>query len=452
MELESLELSAPFPLPGDSGINDSSSGDYLYTSIGNTQVNISSGGYNSSAGQLPSTSFVYTVVRHMGLCVVMNDYLQRVTSARAFVQVSLAVPGILGALLSLRVTCLRRNRSSLSVQVALLSFYDLLYLSAVLLLSVLHLATVANRVVNGLLLALRMISLWCVTYTLVDISVERCLAIDRPLYARKVCRVSFTLKRAAVILAAGLILTLPFVLDLIFGFSTKNDECQPRQLNRSERRLTDYGVVYTLHVVLILFFLFPFTVIIIVNSKLVYALAGVAKRHRAASGRGMTSPSSSAFSSSVRKGAAAAAGPKTAASQAETSAKQLSIFVVGMSLWYAACMLVPSLIFTVRLSRIELFRPQMELAVVAAVDCFIVASAAANFLFYFLFWRQFRITCLAVFCTGCRDGNGLDDSFYGQGSQHLSRSATSSAKAKDGAESSGGNKAIISDTDNFIES
>jgi hypothetical protein len=55
-----------------------------------------------------------------------------------------------------------------------------------MLLSVLHLADVTAQAVNGLLLAIRMLALWCVTYTLVDISVERCLAIDRPLLARKV--------------------------------------------------------------------------------------------------------------------------------------------------------------------------------------------------------------------------------------------------------------------------
>lgn len=66
-----------------------------------------------------SASFVFTVVKNLGLCVEVTNYLAWVLQVNAIVQTVISLPGILGAAFSLRVTCLRRNRSSLSVQVSL---------------------------------------------------------------------------------------------------------------------------------------------------------------------------------------------------------------------------------------------------------------------------------------------------------------------------------------------
>ena len=261
---------------------------------------------------------------------------------------------------------------------ALLSLYDLVFLTTVLLLALFHLADVSDEMTISLFLALQQLAHWGFTYTMVDISVERCLAIDRPFLARRVCGVGFTLKRAAIILAVGLAFVVPFILDLIFSFSTE------RECEKEMRSLTLFGVVFTLYIVVVFFFLFPFTCILVVNARLVFALRHVGERTSALN----------AISSS------------SSCSQADISAaKQLSAFVIGMSVWYGTCMLAPSILFLVRLTRIELFHPESDITVAVVAETLVVLSAAANFVFYFLLWRNFRHTFLDMFCSRCRSAD-----------------------------------------------
>ena len=271
---------------------------------------------------------------------------------------------------------------------ALLSLYDLVFLTTVLLLGLFHLADVSDEMTIGLFLALQHLAHWGFTYTIVDISVERCLAIDRPFLARRICGVGFTLKRAAIILAVGLAFVLPFILDLIFSLSTERGLCE-----KEMRSLTLFGIVFTLYIVVIFFFLFPFTCILVVNARLVFALRHVGERTSA-----LTAISSSS----------------SPCSQADISAaKQLSAFVIGMSVWYGTCMLAPSILFLVRLTRIELFHPERDIMMVVVADTLVVLSAAANFVFYFLLWRHFRHTFLDMFCSRCRTAD-LNHSSSGQ--------------------------------------
>ena len=64
-------------------------------------------------------SFVHTVVKNMGLCVEVTDYIAWVLRVNAIVRTAVSLPGIVGAALSLGVTCRQQNRSSVSVQVGL---------------------------------------------------------------------------------------------------------------------------------------------------------------------------------------------------------------------------------------------------------------------------------------------------------------------------------------------
>ena len=64
-------------------------------------------------------SFVHTVVKNLGLCVEVTDYMAWVLRVSAIVRTTVSLPGIVGAALSLGVTCRQRNRSSVSIQVSL---------------------------------------------------------------------------------------------------------------------------------------------------------------------------------------------------------------------------------------------------------------------------------------------------------------------------------------------
>ena len=83
-----------------------------------TVSTVSKSSSNDTQECFAGASFVYTLVRSLGLCVEVTDHLARVLRTNAIVQAAVSLPGILGAALALRVTSLRKNRSSLSVQVS----------------------------------------------------------------------------------------------------------------------------------------------------------------------------------------------------------------------------------------------------------------------------------------------------------------------------------------------
>jgi hypothetical protein len=177
--------------------------------------------------------------------------------------------------------------------------------------------------------------------------------------------------------------------------------------------------------------------------QLVYALVMMKRRHRAATG-GAVAVAKKTHADSHHKSASVASHhssssiatsrdcvTSTTTQQVDTSARQLSFFVVGMSVWYAACMMAPSLLFLVRLSRVELFHPEKDVAAAVMADCLVVASAAANFFFYFLLWRHFRHTFLAVFCKRRCLSADLDSSShsYGMSASHQSQGKLTSRGA-----------------------
>ncbi|KAL8587416.1 hypothetical protein ACOMHN_062149 [Nucella lapillus] len=65
-------------------------------------------------------------------------------------------------------------------------------------------------------------------------------------------------------------------------------------------------------------------------------------------------------------------------------------------------MLLPSLLFLVRLTRLELFRPQVDIRAAAVADTVVVFSCCCNFLFYFLLWQHFRQAVWRWLATGAR--------------------------------------------------
>lgn len=309
--------------------------------------------------------FVYTIVENLGLCVELKDDLKTFLHVLFWLQIALCTAGMAGSVVAVLVCLSRRLRSSCSVQLACLALYDAFFLLASLALSALALADLWHCAVTKVFLAVRTLALWGASYTTLDICGERCLSVACPFLAHRRFTAGLALKRSGVILALGVLFTLPFVLDLICGYSV-GDECV------EDRQLTPFGLVYTLYVSLILLYLLPYAAIIIIN--IVFAVLLCRLRRRA-----------------VR--------PKGENSSAE---QQLSALVLGLSGWYAASMLVPSLLFLVRLTRIELFEPGTDIRVAAAADTVVVVSACSNFLFYFLLWRP----CRQVLCGWLRDRTG----------------------------------------------
>ena len=99
--------------------------------------------------------------------------------------------------------------------------------------------------------------------------------------------------------------------------------------------------------------------------------------------------------------------------QTDSSARQLSRLVVWMSVYYTICMVLPSLLFIIRLAQVEIFHPEKDVMAAVICDILVISSAAANFIFYFLLWRHFRKTFFAMFCgkTCSRDETEFSSSY-----------------------------------------
>ncbi|KAL8587417.1 hypothetical protein ACOMHN_062150 [Nucella lapillus] len=74
-------------------------------------------------------------------------------------------------------------------------------------------------------MCLRTLAFWGVTYTTLDVCLKRWLSVALPFLAHSRFTVGLALKRAVVIVVMGLAFTLPYLLDLIHGYSV-GEGCQ----------------------------------------------------------------------------------------------------------------------------------------------------------------------------------------------------------------------------------
>ncbi|XP_070187690.1 probable G-protein coupled receptor B0563.6 [Littorina saxatilis] len=304
--------------------------------------------------------FVYTIVENLGLCVELTADLQAFLDVVFWLQIVLCIVGAVGSTIAAVVCVGRKLRSSSCVLLACVALYDVFFLLSSLVLAALALVDSWDSSATKVFLALRNLTLWGATYTTVDICAERCVSIAFPFLAHSRLTVGFALKRSCVILVLGVLFTVPYVVDLINGYSV-GDGCL------GDRNLTTFGLVFTLYISLLLLYLLPFVAIIVIN--VVFAVILCRLRLR-----------------SVR--------PK---GENTTAEQQLSALVLGLSGWYAVSMLVPSVIFLIRLTQIELFDPDTDIRVAAAADTVVILSCCSNFLFYFLLWRPFRhLVCVWI--------------------------------------------------------
>lgn len=334
-------------------------------------------------GKLPSDSpgmvtqvrshFAYTMVENLGLCVELTDDLQSFLDATCWAQIVVATLGALGAGVAMAGSLIKRPRSSVSMQLASLAAFDLMFLASSLGVAALALARWWSGATVKVFLSLRTLTFWGVAYVTLDISLERLLSVARPFLAERYFTVTFALRRTAINLLMGVAFTLPYILDLINDYSV-GPWCT------GSRRLTMFGLIYTLYLSLLLLYLLPFSAVIITNCIFACTLCRLGRR---------------------------------SAQQQRPSTRGLSALVLALGAWYAVSMLAPSLLFLLRLTRAEVFEPDVDLRVAAVADTLVTVSAAANCVFYFLLWRPFYHALMrwlgrtAVFSPSTATGNSL---------------------------------------------
>ncbi|KAL8606056.1 hypothetical protein ACOMHN_040054 [Nucella lapillus] len=288
----------------------------------------------------------FIAIRNLGLCVKLDEDkgLYTFLEALSCVQIVLCLLGFLGSAVAVAVWVKQLGRlKSCSVQLACLSVYDVVFLLASL-----------------------------------------CLCVALPCWAGARFTVGLALKRTVLVLVLGLAFTLPFLLDLIFSFSrdgchhtyyTQNSILPPLdpgdglelvyENTFNQRYLTQFGLVYTLYISLL--FLLPFITILVTFVILLYHLRRSRSRRRPSSG----------------------VQPKEETSDDEGE-RQLSVLVAGLSGWHVVSMLLPTLLFLLRLTRVEPFQPQADFRVTAVADTIVILSCCSSFVFFFLLSPPFR--------------------------------------------------------------
>ncbi|XP_070182445.1 FMRFamide peptide receptor frpr-18-like [Littorina saxatilis] len=332
---------------------------------------------NSSSGRVkrpPSNLFTPIVQSTITFChALSSEQHEHVMLVAHYVQLGLALLGILGALTTLKISSGLKPRSPVLIQSFCLASYDLIFLITVAVRAVLHACDVTKTVALDVLMVVGRVCEWGVAYTVVDFVAERCFAIAAPFRAKVLCTTGLAVKRAVGILVSGLLFTLPYLLDAIFELSSPAYANSPTPHScQRERSEAVFSQVYSLYLTILCHYLVPFFAVAVFNLTFVICLCRHTSRR-----------------------------PVVANDNLATELARLVIFI---SVWYVICMLVPGLFFLVKLSGSDVFDDDVLLHVAAAADVCFVLNAALNFVCYFLFLRQFREHVWRVMSLCCKCG------------------------------------------------
>ncbi|KAK7501394.1 hypothetical protein BaRGS_00007519 [Batillaria attramentaria] len=319
----------------------------------------------TSENNAPHLIYTPLILDIIGVCAELSRGNKNAVLLSHYVQISLSVPGVAFAVLALIVCCqgCKSLRASLRIQSAFLALYDAVYQVLATAVSVSAALGVMTGPSINVLRIVQQVSGWGAAYTVLDITVERCLAICWPLRAHVIFTSAFAWKRAVVVFVTGICFSVPRVLDEIFDYSLSMS-CQEQQ------PLTTFGIVYRLYITALLLYLLPFFAVAVANAVLACKLC----RYRQNSAAAQTTT--------------------------DNSGRELSRLVLMISVWYVVCMFAPSVFFLVRLTDVKVLDADILLRVALVADTSIVLNASLNFLFYFLFWGHFRRLFIEKACRG----------------------------------------------------
>ena len=302
----------------------------------------------------------------------------------------LVVMGLLGNTLSIVVLCNRRMRSSTSFYLTSLGVYDnFILLSMLLFFNLPALGAMMPSAMAGynyavllpvgypLSLAAQMGSI----YTCVAFTVERYVAVCRPLHAANTCTKTRAKRAILLILLWSLVYNIP----RCFHYAARRVYNEHSRQHETHVVVTEFGKnevfqhVYIIYFQLLFMFLLPFLVILLLNAALIRAISR--SRHQ-----------------------------RQRMSTSATREHNLTVMLVAVIVVFLVCQF-PTIVDNILVAVVGEERHNVVLQyqlLYIACTCLVTINSSLNFVLYCLFGKKFRLVLCHILGvrTGVRDKNG----------------------------------------------
>ncbi|XP_046543621.1 FMRFamide receptor-like [Haliotis rubra] len=294
------------------------------------------------------------------------------------VRIALACFGIIANIVSIRVLTHKSIWSATSILLISLVVYDTLFLltGAVVIIAGLpeyeedHLFITVT-----LFYPFRYISQMGSVYSIVAVTVERFIVVVTPLRARSI----WTMNNARRVAIGVFIFSLGFNIPrcLVFHQLSSTDWVENGTLTQSDTSQDYlYSRVYEVYLTMVVFYILPYTIIIVINIKLIVHLRISARVTRAISSRHDARPSVSPTDKE----------------------DGLTIIVLGITTCFFVCCVIPLTYHILLLADLDMFSTPHKVYLFAVSDTMLCLNSATDFIFYCLLGRRFRRVFFKLFC------------------------------------------------------
>nr|AKQ63037.1 orphan G-protein coupled receptor 28 [Platynereis dumerilii] len=293
----------------------------------------------------------------------------------------IAVLGLIGNVFSIIVLGNRRMMSSTSCYLIALGVFDSVVLISLVLFFSLPTFYIATGKLESYYRAYpymhpyayptALIAQTCSIYTTVAFTVERWIAVCRPLRAAKMCTISRARKSILIIMFCSIVYNIPRMLE----YRTTHEFDPNTNTTRVTNTKTALGAdptfqhIYFIYMHIFVMLLIPFTTLAVLNILLIRAV----KQSEHATGK---------------------------VSNKTKRENSLTVMLISVVVVFLICQ-VPSIvdnIFTATLNDNILYQPPfVKLTTISGL--MVIANSATNFYLYCVFGRKFRRVFCRIFCT-----------------------------------------------------
>ncbi|XP_067651002.1 FMRFamide receptor-like [Haliotis asinina] len=294
------------------------------------------------------------------------------------VRIALACFGIVANIVSIRVLTHKSIWSATSILLISLVVYDTLFLITG---AVVIIAGLPEYEEDHLFITVtvfypfRYISQMGSVYSLVAVTVERFIVVVMPLRARSI----WTMNNARRVTIGVFIFSLGFNIPrcLVFHQLSSTDWVENGTLTQSETAHEYlYSRVYEVYLTMLVFYILPYTIIIVINIKLVVHLRNSARVTKAIS----TRHDARTYNSPTDK------------------EDGLTIIVLGITTCFFVCCVLPLTYHILLLTDLDMFSTPHKVYLFAVSDTMLCINSATDFIFYCLLGRRFRKVFFKLFC------------------------------------------------------
>ncbi|XP_050392522.1 FMRFamide receptor [Patella vulgata] len=314
----------------------------------------------------------------------MESYSYRVFFALGVVRIGLACFGVVGNILSVIVLAHRSMRSSTAVLLICLALYDTVFLVATGVTAVVGLNTISMSMsllhIVAAFYPIRNIAQMGSVYATVILTVERFIAVAYPMKARIICTLSNSRNFMIGVFIFSVAFNIPRCLRSLIITPpmnvTANDSIPSDNYNFLYMR------VYEIYLTTILYFLIPYTLIVILNIRLLMTL----KKSR------KTTIKLSYHNKNKQR--------RESTSMRNPTGKEDSLisFVIGITGCFFVCCFVPLVYNIIILAKPNLLAEATRYYLLSIGDTMLCVNAATDFIFYCLLGQRFRTLFIKTFC------------------------------------------------------